>query len=203
MDRVAIKNAAKQQLGGNIFSNKWMMALLVCFLVSIISGVAGSIPAVGAIIVYVLVGPLQFGMSYVFLKLARTNEDIKIEDAFEGFKTDFSGVVVLGLMEVILTLLWSLLFIIPGIIKGYAYSMAFYVKADHPEYKWNECLSESQRIMNGHKLDLFILQLSFIGWEIVGMCACCIGLLWVEPYMQAAVANFYESIKDYNHVETN
>ena len=99
------------------------------------------------------------------------------------------------IMIEVFTFLWSLLFVIPGIIKAFSYSMAYYVKIDHPEYDWNACIKESMRIMDGHKMELFVLMLSFIGWTIVGLCACGIGLLWVEPYIETAYANFYNSIK--------
>ncbi len=195
MNRVEIKNASKQQLGGNIFSSKWMMALLTCLVVSVISGFIGAVPFVGAIAAIVVAGPLEYGMSYVFLKISRTGEEANVGDLFEGFKQDFGGNILLMIMIAVFTFLWSLLFVIPGIIKAFSYSMAYYVKIDHPEYDWNACIKESMRIMDGHKMELFVLMLSFIGWSIVGLCACGIGLLWVEPYIETAYANFYNSIK--------
>ena len=88
--------------------------------------------------------------------------------------------------------LWSLLLFIPGIVKAYAYSMVYYVKADHPEYGWRECLDESQRLMTGHKWEKFVLDLSFIGWGIVGSLCLGVGTLWVMTYMAATEAQYYE-----------
>lgn len=201
MDRVQIKELSKQQLGGNIFSNRWMMGLLACLIIMIISGVCGMIPGVGVVAAIIIAGPLSYGLSYAFLKTARIGEEIAVGDIFDGFKGDFGGNVLIGLMTAIFTMLWSLLFVIPGIVKSYSYSMAFYIKVDHPEYDWHQCINESKRMMDGHKAELFVLDLSFIGWMLVGMCACGIGILWVEPYMQAARTNFYESIKAENRIE--
>ena len=88
--------------------------------------------------------------------------------------------------------LWSLLLFIPGIVKAYAYSMVYYVKADHPEYGWRECMDESQRLMTGHKWEKFVLDLSFIGWGIVGSLCLGVGTLWVMTYMAATEAQYYE-----------
>jgi uncharacterized membrane protein len=88
------------------------------------------------------------------------------------------------------------LFIVPGIVKYYAYSMAPYIKNDNPSYDWKQCLDESQRIMAGRKWELFCLDVSFIGWLIIGYLTCGIGMLWVTPYMQAAHTSFYASIAE-------
>lgn len=195
MNRVEVKELAKQQLGGKIFANNWLMALVVILIVSAISSVCAYIPYVGTVAAIVISGPLTVGSAYVFLKLARTGEPINIGDVFEGFKNDFVGNFLLGLMISIFTMLWSLLFVIPGIVKAYSYSMAPYIKVDNPEWDWRQCLNESKEITNGHKMELFVLDLSFIGWILVGYIACCIGLLWVIPYTEAARANAYEALK--------
>lgn len=194
--RAELKNRAKNQLGKNIFGQTWMMALLLLFLQGLLAGAAGSIlPGIGAIIV---TGPLLFGVSFAFLKNARGGE-LDIADMFSGFSKDFGGSFLLGLMISIFTALWSLLFIIPGIIKTYSYSMAFYIKNDHPEYDWNQCIKESMKIMNGHKWELFVLDLSFIGWYFVGALCLGIGTLWVAPYHFATRTQFYLSLNNYNY----
>ena len=194
MTRAEIKARAKYQLGGNIFSNAWMMALLVCVILSAVSMAAGTVvPAVGALVVC---GPMSYGVFYVFLKQSRDLEPIKLTDVFKGFTDCFGDSFLIGLMTSIFTILWSLLFVIPGIVKAYAYSMAYYVKIDHPDYDWNMCITESRRIMKGNKGKLFVQDLSFIGWYIVGSLVLGFGTLWVVPYHIAANAQFYESIKN-------
>ncbi len=195
MTRQEIKDRAKAQLGRNIFSASWMLALVVCLIASAILGACGSIPFVGAVAVVILSGPLAFGLAYSFLKQARDGQAMNIKDLFIGFNgAQFAQLLLLGLMQEIFIFLWSLLFVVPGIVKTYAYSMAYYIKADHPEYTWKQCLDESQKMMQGHKGALFVQDLSFIGWLIVGGLCFGVGSLWVQPYIQAARAQFYESL---------
>ena len=85
--------------------------------------------------------------------------------------------------------------IIPGIVKAYAYSMAYYIKLDHPDYGWNACITASRQLMDGHKWEKFVLDLSFLGWIIVGSLCLGVGTLWVTPYMEAANAQFYEYVR--------
>ena len=183
---------ARAQLGGNIFSNNWLMALVACMIVDIIITVGNSFVGVVGII---LGGFLSFGLARVFLQLIRGQKDkVEIGDVFCG--TDqFGSLIVLNLMVTLFTFLWTLLFIIPGIIKSYAYAMAFYIKHDHPDYDWKQCIDESRRMMDGHKWQLFCLDFSFIGWLFLGALCCGVGVLWVTPYMNASRANFYENLK--------
>ena len=149
----------------------------------------------GSILFSVLFGlfvmePLQYGLSACFLELVMGAEKIKIGSLFSGFRK-YRDVVFLGFMRALRIILWSLLFLIPGIVKSYAYSQAYYVKIEHPDYTWRQCLNESEAIMRGFKFRFFVLQLSFIGWEIVGSLAFGIGILWVSPYEFCTFANFY------------
>lgn len=196
MTRQEIKQRAKDQLGNGIFSQNWLYAVLTVLVYSaIISAVSTIATPVGTLANFVIVGPFTLGLTKMFLKQARDNEVMNIGDLFKAFSEDFKESFLLGLMVSVFVTLWSLLLIVPGIIKFYAYSMAFYIKADHPEYGWKQCLEESQIMMDGHKADLFVLSLSFIGWEIVGALCLGVGTLWVEAYQQASYAQFYESIK--------
>lgn len=193
MDRAELKQRARAQLGGRIFGNPWLLALLVCIIVDGISLAAGSfLPAVGAIL---LTGPMGYGAAYVFLKQARDYRQMQLGDIFRGFQDDFGTTFLIGFLTSLFTALWSLLFVIPGIVKAYAYSMAYYVKVDHPDYNWKACVDESRRLMNGHKWEKFVLDLSFLGWIIVGALCLGIGTLWVTPYMSATDAQFYEYVR--------
>ena len=91
--------------------------------------------------------------------------------------------------------LWTLLFIIPGIIKMFSYAMTPFILEENPELSANEAIDRSRAMMKGHKFDLFWLFLSFIGWAILCIPTLGIGLLWLVPYMQAAQASFYEDVK--------
>lgn len=188
-----IKAAARMQLKKNIFGNRWMTALLTYIVYSLVVSAASTlVPGIGAIIIS---GPMLFGLSYVFLKQARDGEDMEIGKLFCGFNADFGGNILLQFLIELFVFLWSLLLIIPGIVMAYAYSMAMYIKVDHPEYDWRQCIKGSKEMMKGHKWKLFVLDLSFIGWFIVCLFTFGIGFLWLQPYMFAAKTQFYESIK--------
>lgn len=193
MTNYEIRAKARQDLGSQIFSNQWMIALVVCLLASVLSSLAASVvPILGALLI---TGPLMAGMASFFLAYARKDSDAKIETLFNGFY-DFGQTFLIGLMMSLFTFLWSLLFVIPGIVKSYAYSMAYYIKKDNPSYSWQECMDESQRMMQGKKWQLFCLDLSFIGWLVLGALCLGVGTLWVAPYMESARANFYASMAE-------
>jgi len=186
------KAEARADLGDAIFGSDWMTALLICFLYSAAVGVAGTIiPGLGAMI---LIGPLTFGLSRMFLRLIRSGRKPVIRELLDGFYEDFGQNFLIGLLTGLFVALWSLLFVIPGIVKYYAYSLAYFIKADHPDYGWRKCVDESRRLTAGHKGELFRLDLSFLGWYIVGSLCLGVGTLWVVPYHQAARAAFYNKL---------
>ena len=181
---------ARERLGNNIFGTQWLYALVVCLIFTAITGITSSMIVVPLIIL----GPLSFGLAKVFLNLTRNDEPVKIEETFHGFTQDVGGNIILGLLINVFIALWSLLFVIPGIIKAYSYSMAYFIKNDNPTYTWKQCIDESRRMMTGNKMRLFLLDLSFIGWIIVGSLCFGIGSLWVTAYINTAHACFYEEI---------
>jgi len=195
MTRKEIKAKARAQLGGNIFSGNWLYAVLVILILGALMALPNGILGVGTVGVIIITGPLTYGVAKMFLKQSRDGAQMNVVEMFDGFKDDISGTIFLNVVIAVFTFLWSLLFVIPGIIKGYSYSMAYFVKADHPEFTYKQCIDESMRITNGHKMELFILDLSFIGWFIVGSICFGFGTLWVTAYQNAAKAQFYETIK--------
>ena len=188
MDRATLKAAAKGQIKGNIG-----ILFVISLLNGLIVGALGAIPLVGTIAGMLLGAAFTLAVINIYLDLGYGRKpeiaDLfsRVRDVLPAFCTQF----LVGLF----TFLWSLLFIVPGIIKSYAYSMAFYIKHDHPEYDWKQCMDESQRYMKGYKWQLFCLDFSFIGWILLGFLCCGIGTLWVVPYQNAARANFYENLK--------
>jgi uncharacterized membrane protein len=88
-----------------------------------------------------------------------------------------------------------LLLIVPGIIKGLSYSMTWYVLVDNPDMGINDAIDRSRAMMDGRKWKLFCLQFRFLGWVLLSILTCFIGLLWVIPYMQTSLANFYGDVK--------
>lgn len=139
---------------------------------------------------------LGFGMTSYFLKISR-NEPVTYNELFS--KTNmFVSYLSISLLVGLFTFLWTLAFIIPGIIAALSYSMVFFVKLDNPDMGAMDVLRKSKQIMSGHKMDYFVLGLSFLGWAILGAFTLGILYLWLIPYMQVTYANFYNSIKDEN-----
>jgi uncharacterized membrane protein len=182
-----IRAAALKKLRG-----RWTNPILVVLISGLIMGVAGSIRDIGFVLSLLLGGPFMLGAVNFFVKFNR-GEEALVDDLFAGFQR-YTPATVLYLLMVLFTVLWSLLFIIPGIVAGLSYSMAFYVLRDHPEIQPREALRLSSRMMMGHKMQLFLLFLSFTGWAILAILTMGIGFLWLGPYVSLAVAGFYEDL---------
>lgn len=188
INRADLKMRAKQMISGKIGM------LIVCFIiVAALTGACSFIPYIGTIISVCLSGPLTLGTVYIYLNLTRGIEpDVNV--LFAGFQC-FVDTLVLTLLIGVFTFLWSLLFVVPGIIKAISYSQAYYILAEHPEMSGKEALDASIEIMDGHKMDYFVLMLSFLPWIFLSGITCGIAMLYVEPYMSATFVNFYEAIK--------
>lgn len=199
-----LKELAKQQLKG-----RWSGLIIPHIIVSIIGCAIGLVSGflffIAPIISLILTAPMSFGLIMYIIRFARY-EDLELTEIFNGF-TRWIDSVVLMLVIAIFTFLWSLLFIIPGIIKSISYSMAFYILADNPDMKPMEALQWSKRITYGHKGRIFYIQLSFIGWSLLAALTCGIGYIWLLPYMNLTFANLYFDLKEldpeYNNLFDN
>lgn len=143
------------------------------------------------------------GISFTFLDWLRnpTQHIHPLKDATQIFsKPYFIPVFIINLLTYIFTFLWGLLFIIPGIIKGIAYSQSFFIykdlsaSSDTHHMKKTDFITESRALMHGHKWRYFVLQLSFIGWHILSILTFGIGYLWLNPYLNATLAAFYKDL---------
>ena len=192
MNRAELKAAAKQQISGKIG-----VLFLITLIIGLISGAASAllnlIPG-GSIIASVIITP-AFSLSVVrvYLSLLGGNTP-KAGDAFSGFDDFWAAFKVIFLVG-LFTFLWSLLFVIPGIVKTFAYSMSMYILAENKGKSALECINESKAMTNGHKMDLFVLNLSFIGWMLLVAVTFGIAAIWVVPYMNATMTNAYQSLK--------
>ena len=199
MNRAELKAAAKSQIKGTIG-----ILFLITLLIGLISGAAGAllntIPVVGSLAAAVIVTP-AFALSLVrvYLNLTKGKEP-EVKDTFSGFDDFFAAFKVTFLVG-LYTFLWSLLFVIPGIIKTFSYSMAMYILAENKGKSASECIKESMQMTNGHKMELFVLGLSFIGWALLCGITFGIAYIWVGPYMNATYANAYNSLKPAAPVE--
>lgn len=184
--------------------NKWGNFVAITFVYGFIIGITQILsgdkdsPAILhliGLVLFILALPLTWGFQTLFLGAVRGGE-ATAKDMFEGYNKElFSRVLTTTLLYYVYVFLWSLLLLIPGCIKAYSYAMTPYILKDNPEMKNNAAIEESMRMMDGHKLELFLLDLSFIGWALLSLLTCCIGFLWLVPYMNMARVNFYEDLK--------
>lgn len=185
-----LKSEALEALGGN-----WGTAVGLFLVVSLVSGAAsfvGMIPVIGWIAVIFLTGTLIAGLNIFSLNLLKGSGIF--EDGFKGFN-DFVRLGSGYFMVTLFTMLWSLLLIVPGIIKTYSYAMTMYIMIEDPEIGVMDAILKSREMMDGNKMDLVVLQLSFIGWVLLTMFTLGIGTLWLTPYYYATLTAFYNDIK--------
>lgn len=147
------------------------------------------------VVVSLIYAVLEWGFAIMFLCNLRDPHFDEIGALFDGFR-DFGRIFLTLFLQGVYTLLWTLLLIIPGIVKAYSYAMTSYVLYDNPELQGNAAIEKSMRMMRGHKLELFLLHLSFIGWALLCVLTLGIGLFWLVPYVQASQAAFYEDVKE-------
>ncbi|MBO5736960.1 MAG: DUF975 family protein [Clostridia bacterium] len=186
---------ARQQLGGGIFQSAWLNMLCVCAVTSLVTAICGS-TGIGVVAAFILTGALQYGVARVTTNCAR-NRAWGVGQVFSGFQECFVKALVLNIVHSIFIFLWTLLLIIPGIVKSYSYALVYYLQQE-PENMHREptdLITESRQWMYGHKWQLFCLDLSFIGWYILGALCLGIGTLFVVPYHQMARANFYLDLR--------
>ena len=145
-----------------------------------------------------IIMPIGYGWSNALLSFVRSNEEgtSGLSEMWHFFRRDYSRSVPTFLLKTILVNLLSAITLgIGGVILNYAYAMVPYLLRDYPELGVREALRTSKQMMKGHKWDLFVLDLSFIGWFFVCILTFGIGVLWVIPYQETTRAAFYEDLK--------
>lgn len=152
-----------------------------------------------AVVYFVLGSVIQVGYARFNLDLVDRREKPEIGTMF-GYFAHWKNTAAAKLLQVLYVFLWSLLFVVPGIVAGYSYAMTSYILSEHPELTAGEAINISKQIMSGNRFRLFCLQLSFIGWDILCALTLGIGNLWLTPYKQAATAAFYRVVSgtEYN-----
>ena len=155
-----------------------------------------SVQALSMLASILVVFPLTFSAVKLFLNFVRGEQALKAKELFNAFKKPCYGKSMgLYLLITIFTTLWTLLLIVPGIIKSLSYSLAPYILADNPELTANEAINQSMKMMNGHKMQLFLILLGYLGFALLSILALGIPLLWLYPYYQVVLAKFYEEVK--------
>lgn len=187
IDRKAIKAAAKEQIKGNI-GTYFGLSLVIGLILG-----AAAYTFVGSIL---LTGVFEFGLAVFMMNVVRTRKG-SFGDGFSGFDR-FGASFVAYLLISIFEILWSLLLVFPAIIAAYRYSMTYYILVDNPQMSGSQAIKKSKEMMHGHKFDLFVLDLSFIGWWLLIIVTFGLAAIYVGPYVSAARVNFYEALKAKN-----
>ena len=137
--------------------------------------------------------PLGWGFTVFFLNLIR-NQDISYERLFDGYK-DFVRIFLAGFLVTFFEALGFLLLIVPGIILGLMWSQTAFILKDNKSLSASQAMAMSKEMMEGHKMELFKLWLSFLGWFILAVLTCGFGFLFLYPYFYSTLAHYYEDLK--------
>lgn len=139
-------------------------------------------------------GPVETGMDRYFLDARQDKSDFA--NLFYSFRSGrYMKIVAAIAWRELFHFLWTLLFIIPGWIKGYSYSMIPYLMADNPGMDYKRAMKLSMAMTNGEKWNIFVLDLSFLGWFLLGMLCCGLGVLFLNPYIYATKAELYVTLR--------
>ena len=193
------KSSEYRRIGRNILQNNWGNAVLVCLIVELVIGTL-SASGIGGVVAWFVAGGLEVGLIAYFSKLYR-NEHVEVTSMFNNFGENLVNNFIAYILVSLYTFLWSLLFIIPGIIKSFSYAMTMFIKSKNPTMNAKEAITLSREMMNGNKFKLFCLTFSFIGWVILSLLTLGIGFIFLTPYINAAKIAFFEDI--YNNYNGN
>lgn len=211
-----------RQIARDVLRGKWTIAVIVTFVAALLGGlISGSgfelnfeiddktlqyvpefvisylrivapIATVLGIVHFLIGGAVRLGHCQFMLNLY-DNKPVDIRDLFSHFDR-FLDALVMNLLSSLFVALWTLLFIIPGIVAGYRYAMAPFILAENPGMGGLEAITASKELMRGYKFDLFVLDLSFIGWALLNVLTLGIGSLWLNPYESMAHTVFYRNL---------
>ena len=171
---------------------------LVAVAISLLGGILGATILIPFILSLASIA-LQIGYVYYCMKVAKREQGAYADLAYLLQDWRFGlKLVVLSFVINLLVSLWSLLFIVPGVIKAISYSQAMMIMLENPNIDIMTAIKESQKMMNGHKMEYFILDLSFVPWLLLVAVTCGIASLWVNPYMQITMVNYYYALKNLN-----
>ena len=148
---------------------------------------------IGTVIQSIVDAILTVASINVYLKMSRSPEPVSFSDFIEGFN-NWASAILSVLWQLLWIFLWTLLFIIPGIIKAIAYSQMYYLIVEYKDLSVTKAMRISMEITKGHKWDLFVMYLSFLGWDILSMFTLGILQLWLTPYKNMTYINAYHSL---------
>lgn len=143
---------------------------------------------------FLVATPLEIGVTKYYIQVSE-DSNAAMDQCFDGFRYNWKNVVWIYFLMVMKLFLWSLLFVIPGIIKAFEYSMIPYLLAENSNITAKEAFETSKKMTDGEKWNLFVLDLSFIGWYLLGLLCCGVGTIFVAPYVRATEVQVYFVLK--------
>jgi uncharacterized membrane protein len=200
--------AARESLSGN-WKTSVIVMLMIWGITILLSTVIGLLSldsewlgnTVNIIVSILLILPLQWAFANALLQLVRGDNNIT-ENTKQSFKTNYRTFVLTYLLMIVILLGIGVVTLLIGtFILAYAYRMVPYLIQEYPELTPREALKLSREMMRGHKWNLFVLDLTFMGWILLTVLTLGIGGLWLTPYMQTTVAHYYEDLKQATIVE--
>lgn len=151
--------------------------------------------SIGFFVIYFIISTLlEFGYQSFCLKVAKRDGSMSYGDLFSSAAYLLKALGLCLMMGIFVTL-WSLLLIIPGIVASLRYSQAIFIMVENPDKGVFECIRESKNMMDGRLWEFFVLNLSFILWNLLGLVTCGLAYIYVSPYMNVTLANYYNQIK--------
>lgn len=196
------KNRALASLNG-----KWTQASIAALIMIALDGIFSTVvsPVMGetggflfSSLWQLLMLPLAWGGAVYYLLLIR-DEDIRYERLFDGYK-DFVRIFLAKFLVAFIIFIGCILLIVPGVIFTLMFSMTDFILKDDKEISCSDAMKQSAAMMKGHKMQLFWLELSFIGWAILCIFTLGIGFIFLLPYMNSTIAHFYEDLKAENAI---
>jgi len=188
MDRLYLMREAR-----SILQPYWLISVGVCLVYAIVLGVPPELNTYGEWLSLLLAGPLNLGLCMYFLKISNS-ESPGIENIINGFQP-LLQVLLLYFVSSLLIVLGLLLFILPGIVLSMGFSMSYYIMAEQQDVTFVEALQKSWDLTQGHKMDLFLLNIRFIPWYVLGLLCLVVGVFVVIPWHQTTLALVYKEFK--------
>jgi len=182
------------QKARTLLATHWVLSIGVCFVYSLVVAVPAELNSYGEMLSFLLAGPLQLGLCFFFLNLVR-GEETRFELLFKGFKPLLTVLLCYAIIAA-LTIVGLILLIVPGIIVALGFSMTYYIIADDPEITFQVALEQSWKLTDGYKMELWVLNLRFIPWYILGLLCLIVGVFAVIPWHNTTLALYYEHLKE-------
>jgi uncharacterized membrane protein len=189
----ATENRELMAQARDALDGRWGLAIGTFVVYMVITVPISMVPFIGWIISIIIGGSMAVGIAIFSLSISR-RQDAQLGQIFEGFQK-FNVALGAYLLMAIFVILWTLLFIIPGIIAALSYAMTFFILAENDSIGSLDAITKSKEMMQGNKWKLFCLGCRFIGWGLLCILTCGIGFLWLYPYMMVSFTKFYEDIK--------